>query len=440
MRTARPKSDRTRGPYLLRVWMRLLKDPEVNLGETSYETWRHRFLRDRLLLVLLMAAIGYLTFVGLEISLVLQDQTRLRSGWLLLAALIETILFSCLGLYNAPFGRRYPEVLFLACSWSITLLEQIWATLNGRVLFGFVSWTLVFLTQATLMPVRWSLHLISQLGVLAYYFGVNPILGLKENQDIAFETRYALFLFWFCLVCNLSVYLYERLQRSEFEARQKLQAEQAKSEKLLLNILPETIAHQLKHQQGTIADSFPEVSVLFADIVGFTKLSTRIDPIALVNLLNQIFSTFDELAEHHQLEKIKTIGDAYMVVGGLPREREDHAEAIAEMALDMQKALTTFNAQQKQNFQIRIGINTGPVVAGVIGIKKFIYDLWGDTVNTASRMESHGVPDCIHVTAATYERLRDRYQFEQRGAIEVKGKGLMTTYFLVGRGVPVGVD
>jgi len=172
------------------------------------------------------------------------------------------------------------------------------------------------------------------------------------------------------------------------------------------------------------------LTVLFADIVGFTQLSARVSPTELVSLLNEIFSTFDQLAERHSLEKIKTIGDAYMVVGGLPIPRKDHAEAIAEMALDMLDAISDFSNTHNQDFSIRIGINSGPVVAGVIGIKKFIYDLWGDTVNTASRMESHGKPGCIQVTSTTYQLLQEKYIFESRGAIEVKGKGMMNTYLL----------
>ncbi|HEY9636223.1 MAG TPA: adenylate/guanylate cyclase domain-containing protein [Coleofasciculaceae cyanobacterium] len=223
------------------------------------------------------------------------------------------------------------------------------------------------------------------------------------------------------------------------EARNRKQAEEAllvekeKSELLLLNILPSEIAERLKHETDSIADSFADVTVLFADIVGFTELSCCVSPIDLVKLLNRIFSTFDLLAEKHGLEKIKTIGDAYMVVGGLPTPRADHVEAIANMALDMQTEIARFNAKTGNTFSIRIGINTGPVVAGVIGIKKFIYDLWGDTVNTASRMESQGIPSCIQVTQVTYERLRDNYLFEERGVIQVKGKGEMMTYLLISK-------
>ena len=221
------------------------------------------------------------------------------------------------------------------------------------------------------------------------------------------------------------------LERKVRDRTQALQAEQEKSEQLLLNIFPAAIAKRLKNNQTAIADYFPDVTILFADIVGFTTLSSRVSPIQLVSWLNHIFSTFDRLAEKHGLEKIKTIGDAYMVVGGLPLPRPDSAEAIAEMALEMQQAVQDFCIMTGQHFQIRIGINTGPVVAGVIGIKKFIYDLWGDTVNVASRMESSGLPGKIQVTTETYNRLQHKFNFQKRGPITIKGKGQMITYWLL---------
>lgn len=217
------------------------------------------------------------------------------------------------------------------------------------------------------------------------------------------------------------------------QAEQALRLEKNKSERLLLNILPKPIAEQLKQFQGSLAQQFTEATILFADIVGFTPLSAQIPPLELLDLLNKIFSVFDQLAEKHGVEKIKTIGDAYMVAGGLPVPTDNHAEAIAQMALDMQQAIQQFQTQQGKSFQIRIGINTGPVVAGVIGIKKFSYDLWGDAVNVASRMESSGVPGRIQVTAATKERLQDQFLFEERGVIVVKGKGKMTSYWLIGK-------
>ncbi len=213
-------------------------------------------------------------------------------------------------------------------------------------------------------------------------------------------------------------------------SNKELAVERDKTEALLLNILPEPIAERLKEKEGTIADNFAEVTVMFADIVGFTTLSEQMPPAKLVRLLNDIFSRFDRLLEKHGLEKIKTIGDCYMVVGGLPIERPDHAEAVAEMALEMLTEIEKFNFEQDQEFAIRIGLNTGSVVAGVIGLKKFVYDLWGDTVNTASRMESHGIPGRIHLSKATYEQLKNKYRLEARGIIRVKGKGNMATFLL----------
>lgn len=216
-------------------------------------------------------------------------------------------------------------------------------------------------------------------------------------------------------------------------AEEALRAEQEKSESLLLNVLPRTIAQQLKQDQTSIAERFEESTILFADLVDFTTLSAQMSPSKLVTILNDIFSTFDQLALAYRLEKIKTIGDAYMVAGGLPMPIEDHAEAIAEMALEMQWAIDQFRQDNNLPFQLRIGINTGPVVAGVIGIRKFAYDLWGDTVNIASRMESQGKAGRIQVTQATYERLKDKYLLEPRGKIDVKGRGEMMTYWLCDR-------
>ena len=218
------------------------------------------------------------------------------------------------------------------------------------------------------------------------------------------------------------------------QAYSMLNVERDRAEALLLNVLPEEVANRLKSGQATIADSYTEVTVLFADIVGFTALSARIPPEGLVTMLNRVFSTFDGLAEKYGLEKIKTIGDAYMVVSGLNGPLPNRPEAAASMALDMMDALGKLSGVLGTNLQVRIGVDTGPVVAGVIGTKKFIYDLWGDTVNTASRMESQGLPGRIQVTQRFYECLQGqgKFQFEKRGVINVKGKGDMTVYLLEG--------
>jgi adenylate cyclase len=207
----------------------------------------------------------------------------------------------------------------------------------------------------------------------------------------------------------------------------------ASSERLLLNVLPRTIAERLKRGTGIIAESHGDVTVVFADVVDFTPFTERTAPERVVGVLDEIFSAFDLLAERLGLEKIKTIGDAYMVVAGLPEPRPDHAEAGADMALAMQDELGRLCTALNLDLQIRVGIQSGPVIAGVIGRRKFIYDLWGDTVNTASRMESSGLPGRIQVTETVFERLRATYGFEPRGEVEVKGKGLLRTYLLTGR-------
>ncbi len=219
-------------------------------------------------------------------------------------------------------------------------------------------------------------------------------------------------------------------ERAYFKA---IQEERGKSEHLLLNILPKPILDRLKGGEEIIADYFEDATVLFADLVGFTGLAGKMAPIALVNLLNAVFSRFDGAASRRGLEKIKTIGDAYMAVGGVPVPRSDHAEAVADLALEMLSAIADLKTDLAGAPQLRIGIHSGPVVAGIIGTHKFSYDLWGDTVNVASRMESHGVPGAIHVSAAVHERLRDRYRFEERGTMAIKGKGDMTTWLLIGR-------
>lgn len=218
-------------------------------------------------------------------------------------------------------------------------------------------------------------------------------------------------------------------RRIEMELRQQ----RKQADRLLVNILPYQIATRLKAGARTIAESFNEVTVLFADLVQFTAASGQMEPKELVDLLNEIFSNFDRLAEKHGLEKIKTIGDAYMAAAGLPVSRPDHVEAVALMALDMQQAIAQFPRPDGQAFQLRIGIDTGPVIAGVIGMRKFAYDLWGDTVNIASRMETTGVAGRIQVTPAVYERLKHRYHFEPRGSILVKGRGEMESYWLTAR-------
>lgn len=211
-----------------------------------------------------------------------------------------------------------------------------------------------------------------------------------------------------------------------------LRIEQERSERLLLNVLPPAVAERLKEQPAVIADSFDSVTVLFADIVGFTELATRAHAEQVVAVLNGLFSAFDEIADRHGVEKIKTIGDGYMAVAGLPVPRRGHTAAAVAMAVDLCREVK-HSVANGTVLDIRVGVHCGPVIAGVIGTRKFSYDVWGDTVNIASRMESHGVPGRVHVTSAVREALRDLYDFEERGLVDLKGKGPTTTYLVAGR-------
>ena len=413
----------------LRQWLASLLEKPIEIEGTSYSTWRQRFLHKRLSLGL---GIGVLYFSGLTGLYLLQIGLGHRAMDVAVLKNLGTALNMViwLGWLQTPIGARHPAIAFLGLSWSITILTNVPSFLNGIVIPDLKGWTITFFAQATIIPFRWRLHWVSQLGAYAFFFGAHWIVnrsltpGGSTAIDLLFDMGSI------SAMATLVVYLYERLSKTEFETRQKLQQEQQRSERLLLNILPPSIAERLLNHPQTIADNFAEVSVLFADIVGFTQLSSQMSPTQVVELLNQVFSHFDELAETYGLEKIKTIGDAYMVVAGLPQPRPDHAVAIVEMALAMQRSLKVVNQQTGQNLQMRMGIHTGPVVAGVIGLRKFAYDLWGDTVNVASRMESHGLPGQIQVSRTTYECLQDQYLFEERQKLVIKGKGEMTTYLL----------
>lgn len=248
----------------------------------------------------------------------------------------------------------------------------------------------------------------------------------RSISPLPYGAQTALFVFNLCGVAAIVtlVLAYFRIQRDEAMQR---------SERLLLNVLPPEIAERLKRQEYPIADRFDDVSVLFADMVGFTERSAAEAPDVTVAVLNEFLSTFDELAQQHGLRPIRTTGDSYLVVGGLPVPRPDHAEAVANMALDMLDGVNRLNQQHGWAVGFRIGVNSGPAMAAVVGRHRFTYDIWSDTVNTASRMESSGVPGRIQVTEDTQRRLSMTHRFECRGQIDVKGKGPMTTYFLIGR-------
>jgi len=346
-----------------------------------------------------------------------------------------------IGIRVAPGPGKPPDAFAYACGltiaalalarrrWPLAVLLASTATLQVYYLSDYTSTypavplSVALATAWAAGHRRWSL-------LIAAWFVIAPLA--YHLSPLSQDTRTPLTLLGDAM-SNAAMFAAVLVLGEAVRSRRALQLEQERSERLLLNVLPAPIATRLKAGEAVIADAFLDVTVLFADIVDFTRRSQRIGPAQVVATLNELFSAFDQLAQRHGLEKIKTIGDAYMVAGGLPQPRPDHAEAIAELALAMQAEVTRRADPSGQPLRVRIGIDTGPVEAGVIGTAKFSYDLWGDTVNTASRMESHGIAGCIQVTERTYQRLRDGYRFQRRGPIPVRGMGEMVTWFLVGR-------
>ena len=342
---------------------------------------------------------------------------------------------------DPPDARAYGLGLLIA---ALSLLRRRWplAVLlaSAAVLFSYNQFDYPGLFSAVPLSVAlataWAAGRRGWALAVAAWFGSTPLIYLAVS-DLPSDTRAQLLrgavsdlaLLGAVLLLGEAV----RSRRALAAQHRLLLAERERSEQLLLNILPAPVADRLKRGEEVIADGFAEVTVLFADLVDFTRRSQETTPDRVVRVLDELFTALDRLAERHGLEKIKTVGDAYMAVGGLPEPRPDHAEAVAEMALAVREEVPRHLDPGGRPLQVRIGIDTGPVVAGVIGRRKFSYDLWGDTVNVASRMETSGVAGCIQVTDRAHRRLGDRYRFERRGPVEVKGKGELVTWFLVGR-------
>ena len=298
---------------------------------------------------------------------------------------------------------------------------------TGRLLYytGLVLaivWIMVFSDLRFLRALAASLYQIAGFLVLALF--VRPL-----PSPVVVSATF--FLAGALLMAASAGYTIERAARVNFFQSLQIDEERQRSENLLRNILPREISEILKTRTGTIAQRYEQASILFADIVGFTALSARMGAEEMVELLNRTFSHFDSLVEKYDLEKIRTIGDNYMVVAGVPRPCQDHARSLACLALDMRDYASSLGGPVR--LQLRIGINTGPVVAGVIGRRKFQYDIWGDAVNTASRMESHGIPGQIQITRATWELIRDEFVCTPRGLIPLKNMGAQETWLLVGR-------
>jgi adenylate cyclase len=321
-----------------------------------------------------------------------------------------------------PYSARQ-SALMLALPAAMQLALGGYGPASAVILWSLLAPLMAFLFRGARAAVPWIAAFVG----LAAISGLLELAGLPPPAPTPEPLREAFFVLNVgvvgVIICAIVRYFATRLER-----------EQARSEALLLNLLPASIAQRLKDGEEPIADSYPDVTVLFADLVGFTQLTTRVAPAEMVQLLNRIFSAFDALAQRHGLEKIKTIGDGYHAAAGVPVARPDHAEAAAEMALDMRAAVRALARASGWPLQVRIGIDSGgPVLAGVIGTRKYAYDLWGDVVNTASRMESHGLPDAIQVSEPAYRRLRGAYALEERGLIDVKGKEPMRTYLLTRR-------
>lgn len=310
---------------------------------------------------------------------------------------------------------------------------------SGVILWGLLAPVGAALLYSARESLPWMVAYVV-LTLASGYVDFN-LIGLPHTSiAVPLKTSAVFFALNFAAVATIVYWLLnfaftERARsRSRLEvAHTKLQEEQNRSQRLLLNILPGPIAERLKLSNSQIADGYSEVTVMFADIVNFTHIAENMTPAEVFSLLNRMFSEFDTIAERHGLEKIKTIGDAYMVAGGLNASAADFSGSIAELALDMRNVVESRFAVDDKPLQLRIGIGTGPVVAGVVGRKKFIYDLWGDTVNIASRITSEGVPGAIHADESTYLRLQDRYAFDPPQSIYLKGKGDTRVYRLTGR-------
>ena len=376
-----------------------------------------------------VAIIGLATTVVITAFFILYDALYL-SQVIVLNVTVAVMQGAVLAL-NAQRRRTQAQMLVLAAPClQFFLLALFLGRDTGAHLPLFVIGMLTFLVvdRDQIHILVYSLVTPALMFMRAHFSFTSDVVQTPLPADVA-SKFYVLFgLLTFCMIAGFIGLYYLEITRAE----KLLQTQIRRSEALLLNILPKPIAEQLKKDHRSIAEAFNDVTVLFADIVDFTRHSESLGPGELVDLLNTVFSRFDKLVDEYGLEKIKTIGDAYMIAGGLPISNENHAIKVATIALRMQQEVERFNVESGHSIQLRIGIHTGPVVAGVIGVKKFSYDIWGDTVNVASRMESHGVSGHIQISKETNEAIQGQFQIEERGPITIKGKGSVRTFFLKG--------
>jgi adenylate cyclase len=343
------------------------------------------------------------------------------------------VLVTLLGLASFALTRRFALLRWIELALILALPFALQLTLGGFVpSSGVVLWSLLAPIGALVFGApRAALWLVAFLALVATAGVLEG--SLRGTNALPDWLRTTFFVLNIVAISTLAVTLLAVFNRQRDQAMHLLAAEQGRSEGLLLNILPKQIAERLKAGERRIADAHQDATVLFADLVGSTALALELAPDALIGVLNDVFSRIDELAERHGIEKIRTIGDNWMGVSGVPRTRPDHAQAGVRMALDVRDFVERYRTPDGRSLAVRIGLNSGPLVAGVIGKHKFVYDIWSDTVNTASRMESQGVAGRVQVSEATYALVKDDFVCEERGAIDVRGHGLLTTYFVVAK-------
>ncbi len=395
-------------------------DPEIERAYREYRTAQIiPFER-------LAAVAGTVSVIGL-VWWDLQVQASLVSTTLTMRIIIAGVLLLLLGITFTPLGRYHLVLQFLSTVTVIGGFCWILFELPDGYLVGLAGLTL---SVALLPLLATTLTTMILLGAVAIWVP-NLFLAAAYAPRFTFVNLNT----WMVLAVGLAVAFWvvlDMVNRRLFIAERELAAEQERSDQLLKNVLPEEIAERLKRSSESVSARFDAVTILFADVVGFTAFARQREPDVVVDLLNALFSRFDDLVAVHGLEKIKTMGDGYMVAGGVPTPRTDHAAAVATLAIDMVAATEAFRRERGVDWEIRIGVHTGSVVAGVIGKHKFAYDLWGDAVNVASRLESSGVPGRIQISETTAQALGSAFVLETRGAVALKNRGDLATFFVVG--------
>ncbi|HFD33418.1 MAG TPA: hypothetical protein ENJ28_12020 [Gammaproteobacteria bacterium] len=397
--------------------------------ERSFRLDHARQTLPQVRIALVIAAILYGLFAIIDFIVVTEGQwatLMIRFGFA-----IPTFFLGYFATFRPYFRKRLQPLVFVVifiAGLGIALIALLYDDTHSDL----------YLT-GTLLPIFWAfiysgLRFVNAVKVsLVLTVTYNFLFLLFSNLPDATLITYNFFLVASMVIGVLGGYTIECYFRRDFVNQKLLQLEQRENEKLLLNILPQHIADELKNSTGTIAKDYDQITVLFTDLVGFSALSKSHTAKEVVTILNDIFCLFDDLTDTLELEKIKTIGDAYMVTSSLRNPKIDSALKVAEFALEIQKLIKQYNEESGQKIQLRTGIHTGTAVAGVIGVKKFVYDVWGNTVNVASRMESECPINEIHVSSESYELLKDHFLFKERGLVNIKGFGELRTYLLVGK-------